>query len=112
MFLSQTMNQAIHAVGNDIFGLNNAVDSRYIIEDVPFGLGLTIALGNLVNRPAVLHQAGVQIVSAMYGRDFMTENDLLEALDLGQLSLEDLQEAAYSGVLQCRSSSTQKSLKL
>jgi opine dehydrogenase len=103
------MNQAIHAVGNDVFGPNVA-DSRYIIEDVPFGLGLTIALGNLVNRPAVLHQAGVQIVSAMYGRDFMEENDLLEALNLGQFSLEDLQEAAYSGVLQC--SSTQKSLKL
>ncbi len=94
------MNQEIHAAGNDVYGPNTA-DSRYITEDVPFGLALTIVLGNLVNRPAILHQAGLQIVSAMYGRDFMAENNMLDALDLDQFSLKELLEAAYTGVLQC-----------
>jgi opine dehydrogenase len=35
----------------------------------------------------------------MYGRDFMAENNLLDALDLNQFSLKELQEAAYTGVL-------------
>ena len=92
------MNQEIHALGNDVYGPNTA-DSRYVTEDVPFGLALTIVLGNLVDRPATLHQAGMQIMSAMYGRDFMNENDLLDALELENFALQELKEACYTGVL-------------
>jgi opine dehydrogenase len=92
------MNQEINAAGNDVYGPNTA-DSRYITEDVAFGLVPTIVLGKLVNRPASLHESGVHMVSTMYGRDFVAENDLLEALDLGQFTLEELQDAASSGVL-------------
>jgi opine dehydrogenase len=92
------MNQEINRKGNDVYGPNTA-DSRYITEDVPFGLVPLIELGKLVNRPAALHESGVHIVSTMYGRDFVAENDLLEALDLGRFTLEELQEAAVTGVL-------------
>ena len=37
--------------------------------------------------PPPLHEAGVAIFSAMYGRDFAAENDLLAALDIDSLSL-------------------------
>lgn len=97
------MNQEINRAGNDVYGPNTA-DSRYITEDVPFGLVPTIALGKLVNRPALLHESGVHMVSTMYGRDFVGENDLLEALDLGRFTLEELQEAALTGVLRRRNS--------
>ncbi len=61
-----------------------------------------------MNRPAVLHESGIRIVSAMYGRDFITENDLLEGLGLidnqdrkvdGELlfNLDKWREMAYTG---------------
>ena len=92
------MNQKIHDAGNDVYGPNTA-DSRYVTEDVPFGLPLIILLGERVGRPAVLHRAGLDIMSSMYGRDFGAENDLLAALQLERYSLEELQEAAKSGLL-------------
>ncbi|MFD2739527.1 NAD/NADP octopine/nopaline dehydrogenase family protein [Sulfitobacter aestuarii] len=92
------MNQQMHAQGNGGTGPATA-DSRYVTEDVPYGLALTVALGDLVGRPAELHRAGIAIFSAMYGRDFMAENALLNALDLARFSLADLQGAARSGLL-------------
>lgn len=93
------MNQQIHALGNDVLGPNTA-DSRYILEDVPFGLVPTIVLGRMVGKPALLHEAGVRLISSMCGRDFMTENNLLQALQLDELyTLQDLQRAGETGVL-------------
>jgi opine dehydrogenase len=97
------MAQEIYKTGNDVFGPNTS-ESRYITEDIPFGLVPTIFLGNMVNRPATLHQSGVQLVSAMYGRDFVAANDLLPALQLENYSLDELQEAAQTGVLKRASS--------
>mmetsp|Transcript_15781 Transcript_15781/g.43518 ORF Transcript_15781/g.43518 Transcript_15781/m.43518 type:complete len:585 (+) Transcript_15781:215-1969(+) len=87
--------QQIYEHGKDVHGPNTA-DTRYVTEDVPFGLALTVALGNLVQRPATLHKAGMQIMSAMYERDFASENDLLASLGLLDSSsscrLEELRE--------------------
>ena len=99
------MNQQMHYyIENDVIGPSTA-DSRYILEDVPYGLVLTVLLGRLVNRPATLHEAGINILSAMYGRDFMKENELLIGLGLigykdngGNIpSLEKWKEMAYTG---------------
>ena len=35
-----------------------------------------------MGRPAILHESGMRILSAMYGRDFMSENELLGGLGL------------------------------
>lgn len=93
------MNQQMHAQGNGGTGPATA-DSRYVTEDVPYGLALTVALGTLTGCPAPLHEAGIRIFSAMYGRDFAAENALLNALDLARYSLEDLVRAAQSGRLE------------
>ena len=93
------MNQQMHAQGNGGTGPATA-DSRYVTEDVPYGLQLTAVLGRLVDRPAILHEAGIEIFSAMYDRKFAQENELLQALDLERYSLDDLQNAARTGVLQ------------
>lgn len=92
------MNQQMHAQGNGGTGPATA-DSRYVTEDVPYGLVPTAALGRLVGRPAVLHEAGIRIFSAMYGRDFEAENTLLNALHLEDHSLENLRIAARTGLL-------------
>ena len=87
-------------------------NTRYVIEDVPYGLVTTVLLGRLVGKIALLHESGIHILSAMYGRDFMIENDLLFGLGLlsplsksevtaenidNDPSLESWKMMAYSG---------------
>ncbi|MDP2374690.1 NAD/NADP octopine/nopaline dehydrogenase family protein, partial [Reyranella sp.] len=90
------MHQAMHAIGKGGAGPTTA-DSRYVTEDVPFGLVPTAKLGRLAGHPALLHEAGVQLFSAMYGRDFSAENDLLTALDIDSISLAQLQTLCRDG---------------
>jgi opine dehydrogenase len=93
------MNQQMHAQGNGGTGPATA-DSRYVTEDVPYGLQVTAILGQLSGQKATLHEAGVALTSAMYGRDFTTENEILNALELHRFSLENLQQTARTGLLQ------------
>ncbi len=64
------------------------LDSRYVTEDVPFGLVPTIRLAALAGVPVPLHESGVRLMSALYGRDFAAENDILPRL--GTLTREML----------------------
>ncbi|MDH2329199.1 NAD/NADP octopine/nopaline dehydrogenase family protein [Cereibacter sp. SYSU M97828] len=75
-----------------------SVDSRYTLEDVPYGLIPTIMLGRLTGTPTHLHQAGVDIFSALYGRDFSLANDLFSLSDT--MTAGDFQKACQDG-LEC-----------
>mmetsp|Transcript_940 Transcript_940/g.1490 ORF Transcript_940/g.1490 Transcript_940/m.1490 type:complete len:503 (-) Transcript_940:403-1911(-) len=99
------MNQAMVAKGNDVNGPNTP-DSRYVTEDVPFGLTLLVALGKLTGRPATLHEAGIQIMSAMYGQDFGNANGLLQALHLDNFQIDDIRKAGQTGLLTCQKEPT------
>ena len=90
------MNQEMHAQGNGGTGPATA-DSRYVTEDVPYGLVMTVLLGDLAGKPAKLHRAGVEIFSAMYGRDFFAENTLLNALNLNSMTLDQVKHAVRNG---------------
>ncbi|WP_275787375.1 NAD/NADP octopine/nopaline dehydrogenase family protein [Pararhizobium gei] len=90
------MNQEMHEAGNGGTGPATA-DSRYVTEDVPFGLVMTAKIGRLAGYPAELHEAGIRIFSSMYGRDFTAENDLLTALELDSMSLEELRHLCHDG---------------
>lgn len=92
------MIQQMHAQENGGMGPSTA-DSRYVTEDVPYGLVLTATLGRLTGQPALLHEAGIRIFSARYGHDFAAENDLLKALNLDRYDLADLEQAAMTGLL-------------
>ena len=92
------MNQQMHTHGYGGLGPATA-DSRYVTEDVPYGLQVTVVLGRLVARPATLHEAGIKLFSAMYDREFALENEFLHALELESFSLCDLQHASRTGVL-------------
>lgn len=90
------MNQEMHAAGNGGTGPATA-DSRYVTEDVPFGLVMTAKIGQLAGKPAKLHESGVMVFSAMYGRDFSAENDLLSALNMDEMTLQDLVQLCKNG---------------
>ncbi len=92
------MNQNMHKKGNGGIGPNTA-ESRYVIEDIPYGVQFTIFLGRLVNKPAFLHESGLAIFSAMYSRNFAKENELLNALDPKSLNIHNLQHASRTGIL-------------
>ena len=98
------MNQAMHAQGNGGTGPATA-ESRYVTEDVPYGLVLTAKLGDMTSQPAKLHKAGIEIFSAMYGRDFLQENTLLDSIGLDDLTLSNLQALARSGYMKTPTSS-------
>ena len=83
----------MHERGDAMFG-PTSLDTRYVLEDVPFGLVPTAKLGRLVGAPATLHEAGAAILSAAYGRDLAAENDLLPAIGFDRLSLDDLRRGA------------------
>ena len=91
------MNQMMHAKGSGGHGPDTP-ESRYVTEDVPYGLVPIALLGRLTGRPAVLHQAGIDILSAMYERDFTAENALLPALGIETMSLDNLCSLAQDGV--------------
>lgn len=90
------MNQTMHAGGHPGMGPTTA-DSRYVTEDVPFGLVVTARIGRLAGCPAELHEAGIRIFSAMYGRDFEAENDLISALEIESMSLQGLDDLCRIG---------------
>jgi opine dehydrogenase len=64
--------------------------TRYVTEDVPFGLVPSTVLGHIAGAPMPLHQAGIAIFSALYGRDLRAENDLLPELGLDGMSMDAL----------------------
>ncbi len=90
------MNQEMHRQGRGGMG-PKTVDSRYVLEDVPFGLLPTTLLGRLAGVPATLHESGITLLSAAYGREFSLENDLLSELDLKDMSVSALQRLTRAG---------------
>ncbi len=71
------------------------LDTRYVLEDVPFGLVPTLMLARMANIAAPLHKSGVDILSACYGCDLVSKNDLLE--ELGSMDLASIARLASDG---------------
>ena len=90
------MSRALHERGEATFG-PTSLDTRYVTEDVPFGLVPSALLGRLVGAPATLHESGTAILSALYGRDFRGDNDLLPALGIENMSVEALRALCRDG---------------
>lgn len=71
------------------------VDTRYVLEDVPFGLVPTLLLAELAGVDVPVHRSGVVLLNACYSRDFSVENNLLP--ELGELSRERLISLSVDG---------------
>lgn len=90
------MNQAMDRQGRGGFG-PTTIESRYILEDVPFGLLPTVFLGKISGNPALLHEAGIAIFSAAFGRDLKRDNDILPALGIQGMKKADLEILCRKG---------------
>lgn len=81
--------------GKDPMGPKN-IDTRYVLEDVPFGLIPALRLAEIAQVEAPLHKSGVEILSACYGRPFADDNDLLGELDFDDTDkMQDLMSTGY-----------------
>jgi len=59
------------------------IQTRYTLEDVPYGLVPAVRLGRLADVRLPLHEAGIHVFSALYGYDMASTNDLLEGIVSG-----------------------------
>ena len=90
------MNQQMHLEGRGGQGPASA-ESRYIYEDVPFGLVPTSLLGRISGHPALLHEAGTSLFSAAMNYDLAADNDLLPELGLENLSPDEIRAICDTG---------------
>nr|WP_172691238.1 NAD/NADP octopine/nopaline dehydrogenase family protein [Agrobacterium radiobacter]ASK48946.1 NAD/NADP octopine/nopaline dehydrogenase [Agrobacterium radiobacter] len=71
--------------GNDPLGPADT-ETRYVLEDVPFGLVPAIQLAELADVDVPLHRSGVEILNACYGRSLSGDNNLLGELDFDTMA--------------------------
>ena len=74
-----------------------SVATRYVTEDLPFGIHPVARLGRLAGVPAPLHEAGLALLGGVYGRDFAAENDLLPKVGLEAMDKVMLQAIVREG---------------
>ena len=65
-------------------------DSRYMTEDVPYGLVFCVALGRMAGVPMPATETLVDTASLIAGRDFSADNDLLVPLGIASESATGL----------------------
>lgn len=58
------------------------LDTRFVTEDVPFGIVPLIRIAAHLGVAVPLHEAGLAMISALYGRDFAAGNDILSDAEL------------------------------
>ena len=66
------------------------LNHRYVTEDVPFGIVPLVKIGSIADVAMPLHEAGLALISALYGCHFSAENDILSNLAIDNLSGEEL----------------------
>ncbi len=71
--------------------------TRYVTEDLPFGIHPIAALGRLAGVDMRVHEAGLTLMGAVYGRDFCAENDLLPQVGLERMDVSLLRAIVSDG---------------
>jgi len=74
-----------------------ALDTRFVLEDAPFGLAFTIAAARIATVRVPLTHSCLEILSTLWGRDLAADNDLLPVLELGGLGADALARLAAEG---------------
>lgn len=87
--LSETLRQSpIH--GNPAFPAPAAVDTRYINEDLPFGLAPWSSIGRMWDIPTPNIDAVIRIASTMLEQDYFTQGLTVEDLGIARMTPQDL----------------------
>lgn len=66
------------------------VDTRFLSEDVPYGLAFQLALGHVAHVHAPATEATVAMAGLIVGQDLAAANDLIDALRLSSETVEGL----------------------
>jgi opine dehydrogenase len=77
------MTAAIEAGARVIAGPTDMA-TRYVTEDVPYGLAFYLALAAAVDQPMPVTEAAVTVLETLWGRG-LRDNPLLEGIDLSDL---------------------------
>jgi opine dehydrogenase len=75
----------------------DALQTRYLTEDVPFALALASSIGDEVGVDTTVIDGLIAITSAMLGRDFRAEGRTLGRLGLAGIGVEGLRRFAETG---------------
>jgi opine dehydrogenase len=65
-------------------------DTRFVLEDVPFGLVFNEALARILAVETPVTHAAIALHGALYARDFRAENPMIDALQLATATRESL----------------------
>lgn len=89
--LSETLRKSpIH--GDPAFPAPGAVDTRYINEDLPFGLAPWASIGSMWDIPTPAVDAVIQIASIMVGVNYFNEGLSVKDLGISGLSPEEVRK--------------------
>lgn len=69
------------------------MDTRYVTEDVPYGLAFYLAIASAIGQPMPVTEGTVAVLETLWGRG-LRDNPLLEGLDLARLPEALVQPAA------------------
>ncbi len=87
--LSETLRESpIH--GNPAFPAPSSVDTRYISEDLPFGLAPWSAIGSMWKVPTPNIDAVIQVASTMLGTDYFADGLTVKDLGIAGMAPEDV----------------------
>ena len=87
--LSETLRQSpIH--GNPAFPAPSCIDTRYVNEDLPFGLAPWSSIGREWNVPTPHIDAVIRLISTMLGKDYFVDGLTAEKLGIKGMTPEDL----------------------
>ena len=73
------------------------LETRFVLEDAPFGLAFTGAAARIAGARVPLTDACIDILSELWGRDLVADNDILPALDLGEIDAVAFARLAAEG---------------
>ena len=73
------------------------LDTRFVLEDAPFGLAFTAAVARIAGVRVPATDACIDILSVLWGRPLAAQNDLLPALQLGEMDAPTLTLVAAEG---------------
>jgi opine dehydrogenase len=71
--------------------------SRFVTEDVPYGLVLISSIGKRFNVPTPTTDAIIHLASVLNGTDYRKEGMTLEKLGLGDMSREEIEDYLSKG---------------
>lgn len=74
-----------------------SITSRYLTEDLPFGIHPLIEIAKVAGVAVPLHEAGLALLSVACGRDFRADNDLLVPRDLAAMDAATLHARSRDG---------------